>query len=178
MESVLNFAQCRRSTAPPSSSQVHGTVIPPSTNFLQALSPLSGPVRTFPSPSLSRQSPLISPVSPLQLQVPYTCKFYEAPDGGVALYPPGDICHHTQLCHIRVTLSCFMPTSFITTIERGGTRQPVARFETGLSRDPPKLFMGNTPYQLGEVFTNFRKVGTELEQERWRWIRGRFALDL
>jgi hypothetical protein len=95
-----------------------------------SLSPLSGGFRTFSNP----QSPLISPplrarASTSQMQVPCVCTFYDGYNGSMGLYPPGNMENQTPLYLIRVAPNCFMPTSYITTIERGGSRQLVARFE-------------------------------------------------
>ncbi|KAI0095036.1 hypothetical protein BDY19DRAFT_62284 [Irpex rosettiformis] len=148
-----------------------------------SLSPLSAGAafRGLPSP----QSPLL--ISPTrsqrqhpfqQLQVPCTCIFYELENANMALYPPGDMDNQTPLYSIHVAPSCFQPMSFVTTIKRGGTnsKQLVARFELGISRDPPTLFMDNRPYQLQDVFHEFRKVKSKLKQDRWRWVRGQCKL--
>ncbi|KAI0688672.1 hypothetical protein BC835DRAFT_291188 [Cytidiella melzeri] len=149
------------------------------------LSPLSDGsfrIQNLQSTSSHSQSPLVSPgrararPQSQQLPVPCACTFYDAANGSMALYPPGDADNHTPLYHIRVAPSCFMPNAFITTIERGGTRQLVARFEMGLSRDPPTLFMHNTPYQLTDVFSKFRKIQSKLKQDRWKWVRGQYNL--
>ncbi|KAI0348349.1 hypothetical protein BDW22DRAFT_78430 [Trametopsis cervina] len=147
-----------------------------------SLSPLS--TGTFGSyPSHHPQSPLIHTISRSpsyatpQLQVPCTCAFYDIGVGAIALHPPADTPNPTPLYIIKVTPNVFMPTSYITTVERGGPiRQLVARFEMGLTRDPATLFMGNQRYRLSDVFSNFRRVGSRLGQDRWKWVRGRYDL--
>lgn len=43
----------------------------------------------------------------------------------------------------------------------------------GISRDPPTLFMGDVPYQLNDVFHEFRKVKSKLKVSYIHlcWIR-------
>ncbi|KAI0814805.1 hypothetical protein BC629DRAFT_813521 [Irpex lacteus] len=144
-------------------------------------SPLSAPhsPRNFSNP----HSPLLAPrpirqQSFQQLQVPCTCTFYELANATMVLCPPGEVENQTPLYTFHVSPSCFQPMSFITTVKRGGpgSKQLIARFEMGMSRDPPTLLMDNIPYQLHDVFFEFRKVKSKLKQDRWRWVRGQYNL--
>ncbi|KAI0814806.1 hypothetical protein BC629DRAFT_1588506 [Irpex lacteus] len=91
-------------------------------------------------------SQLPPPSERLNLPVPGTCIFKPTGNGTMALYPPKKAALQTPLYIINVSPNCFVPTSFVTTVESGRTERLVATFEMGPSRDPPTLFTDNTAY--------------------------------
>ncbi|KAI0095035.1 hypothetical protein BDY19DRAFT_62205 [Irpex rosettiformis] len=111
----------------------------------------------------------------LNLPVPCICVFRPMGNGTMALYPPKMTADQTPLYVVGVSPNCFVPTSFVTTVESGRTERLIATFEMGPSRDPPTLFTDNTAYQLDEVLKPFRVVKS-LGMDRWNWERGQFKL--
>jgi hypothetical protein len=83
--------------------------------------------------SLDRDPSLSSDISQFELTVPCTCTFRPTGNGTMGLYVraplPSPREDDPPLYHISVSPNCFLPTSFLTTVERGGTRELVASFE-------------------------------------------------
>lgn len=79
--------------------------------------------------------------------------------------------------HVSVAMNCFNPSSFITTITRGETGYGdfVAEFEMGISTDKATLSFHEQFFELEDVFSNFRKVGSKLG-DRYDWKRAYIEL--
>ncbi|KAF7799287.1 hypothetical protein EIP86_010519 [Pleurotus ostreatoroseus] len=141
---------------------------------------LRPPVRTTSqstyAASLPTQMPQAQPPRPELPPLPYICTFQEKQYGQMILAPPENWTDQTPMYHIEVYPNCFMPSSYITSISRGnGQRELVARFEMGISRGQPTVFIGQHLHPMSDVFFKFRKVNSRLGS-RWIWQHGGFKL--
>ncbi|KAH8102565.1 hypothetical protein BXZ70DRAFT_1006478 [Cristinia sonorae] len=80
--------------------------------------------------------------------------------------------------HIEVTMNCFLPSSYVTTIRRGSQQgEIVASFEMGISNQKGSITFGPTPYWLDQVFSDFRAGIRSNAKGRWIWKRSGHELE-
>ena len=91
--------------------------------------PLSSPDGSVDESSPHSIASLKLPSEKVDLPVPCTCEFRPMGYGTMALYPPKNASDQTPLYVISVSPNCFVPTSFVTTVESGRTERSIATFE-------------------------------------------------
>ncbi|KAJ3555220.1 hypothetical protein NM688_g2700 [Phlebia brevispora] len=111
------------------------------------------------------QIPTAQPYQPEPPSPPFVFTFHDGQFGQMSLLPPENWRDNkTPLYIIDVHPNCFIPTSHITTLRRARTHNElVGRFEMGISRGEPTVFIGGTLYPMKDVFFKFRKVDSKLK---------------
>ncbi|KAL1739727.1 hypothetical protein HDZ31DRAFT_68647 [Schizophyllum fasciatum] len=84
---------------------------------------------------------------------PITYVFTPSGANAMLLLPPADSADTRPLYHISVAMNVFVPTSFITTIRRGGTEEGpiVGDFEMGISNKASTVFIRNQECTVHEA---------------------------
>ncbi|KAF8993809.1 hypothetical protein BDQ17DRAFT_1331520 [Cyathus striatus] len=84
------------------------------------------------------------------------------------LLPPANSQNTQPLYHIHIGMNCFMPSSFITTITRGGNEhgELVGDFKMGIVDKTSTLLIWDTEFKLNDILS---KEGSQL-LATWAWF--------
>ncbi|KAJ7225353.1 hypothetical protein GGX14DRAFT_420122 [Mycena pura] len=161
------------SDAIPTSGMIPDTYFQPIPDLIESSKKL--PVSGYPSK-------LPSPVSPPRYQslprpsAPITYTFTPMPSNSMLLAPPPNISGSQKPYYITVSLNCFTPTSYITSVRKQiWDGELVGDFEMGASRsgNPGTLCLRGNEYPIPDLlesqFNVFRTT--------WKWKVKSFALD-
>ncbi|TFK39473.1 hypothetical protein BDQ12DRAFT_734834 [Crucibulum laeve] len=99
--------------------------------------------------------------------IPVTYTFSPLSFNSMILVPPADAPDTRPPYNIAVSMNCFIPSSFITTIRRGGTEYGdfVGDFEMGITSMPGTVFIAGEERQISQVLL---KAGIQ-HAAIWTW---------
>ncbi|KAF9013096.1 hypothetical protein BDQ17DRAFT_1342725 [Cyathus striatus] len=87
---------------------------------------------------------------PINKKVTYS--FSQLSFNSMILLPPLDFHDSRPLYHIEISMNCFIPSSFITTIKRGSERgELIGDFEQGITNKKSTVFFLDTEYISTEI---------------------------
>ncbi|KAF7307052.1 hypothetical protein MIND_00498300 [Mycena indigotica] len=102
--------------------------------------------------------------------------FEPLPSNCMLLSPPPKVTESQKPYHITVSMNCFTPTSYITSVRKQSwDGEPVGDFELGATRSgsPGTICLRKNEYPIPDVLTELPSSRSSTHFKSWRWeVRG------